>query len=356
MESKMKVNVGIIGCGSIAKVRHAPEYAANPNVNEVVYYDRNPERAELLAKKYGGRVAYSQEEIMNDVTIDAISDCSANNSHHIVTSWALECGKHVLCEKPIAISIEEAEKMTLLANKTGKILMIAHNQRFTNAHQKAKEIIQSGSLGKVLTFKTNFGHKGPEFWGVNKGNSTWFFKKDTSFLGVAGDLAIHKVDLLRFLLDDEIIEVSAYQGALDKKDENGNVIEVCDNLVGILKTEKGALGTASFSWSYYGDEDNSTIIYLEQGMIKIYTDPSIQLEVITKKGGKIKYELESESIQTSENQINSGVIDSFIESIIQNREPEVTGEDGLIALRIVYSMIESAESGQSVKINSLASL
>jgi predicted dehydrogenase len=140
----MKINIGIIGCGSITKTRHAPEYAANPNVNEVVYYDRNPERAELLAKKFGGRVALSQDEIMHDVTIDAISDCSANNTHHIVTSWALECGKHVLCEKPIANSIEEAEKMISIAKKTGKLLMIAHNQRFTKAHQKAKEIIQSG--------------------------------------------------------------------------------------------------------------------------------------------------------------------------------------------------------------------
>jgi predicted dehydrogenase len=349
----MKINIGIIGCGSITKTRHAPEYAANPNVNEVVYYDRNPERAELLAKKFGGRVALSKDEIMHDVTIDAISDCSANNTHHIVTSWALESGKHVLCEKPIANSIEEAEKMVFLAKKTGKLLMIAHNQRFTKAHQKAKEIIQSGMLGKVFTFKTNFGHKGPEYWGVNKSNSTWFFKKEKSFLGVAGDLAIHKIDLLRFLLDDEISEVSTYKGALDKKDENGDLIEVCDNLVGILKTKKGSLGTASFSWSYYGDEDNSTVIYFEKGMIKIYADSNAQLELITKEGERIKYELGTETKQTSEIQLNSGVIDSFINSIIKNNEPQVTGEDGLIALKIVYAMMESAESGKSVKINSL---
>lgn len=350
---KMKINVGIIGCGSITKTRHAPEYALNPHVNEIVYYDRNPERAAALAKKYGGRVAISQDEIMHDKTIDAISDCSANSSHHIVTSLALECGKHVLCEKPIANSIEQAEKMIFLAKKHGKYLMIAHNQRFTKTHMKAKEIIQSGILGKVLTFKTNFGHKGPEYWGVNKSNSTWFFKKEKSSLGVAGDLAIHKIDLIRYLLDDEIYEVSAYHGALDKKDETGSPIDVCDNLIGILKTEKGALGTASFSWSYYGEEDNSTIIYLEKGIIKIYVDPLIQLEVMTKEGEKIKYELESEVIQTSEIQTNSGVVDAFIDSIIHNKVPQVTGEDGLAALKIVYAMQSSAELGKSVKIDSL---
>lgn len=116
--------------------------------------------------------------------------------------------------------------------------MVAHNQRFTEAHKKAKELIDSKQLGEVLTFTTTFGHQGPESWGVNKSNSTWFFKKARSYSGVAGDLGIHKIDLIHYLLNDEIAEVHAFHSALDKVDENGEPIEVCDNVVCALKTKK----------------------------------------------------------------------------------------------------------------------
>ena len=79
-----------------------------------------------------------------------------------------------------------------------------------------------------------------------------------------GDLGIHKIDLLQYLLDDEIDQVNALQGTLDKVDNDGNPIEVCDNIVCVLKTKKGRIGTAAFSWTYYGEEDNSTTIYCEK--------------------------------------------------------------------------------------------
>lgn len=344
----MTINVGIIGCGSITEFRHAPEYATNPHVRDIVFYDRNPERAQRLASKYAGRVATSVEELLKDDTIDAVSDCSSNETHHLITTQALMNGKHVLCEKPIAVSIAEAEKMIEAEKESGKILMLDHNQRLTQAHQKAKEIIQSGELGRVLTFKTNLGHKGPEYWGFNKTNSTWFFKKKRSFIGVAGDLGIHKIDLLRFLFDDEFVEVSAFQGMLDKKDENGQPIEVCDNMVGLLKTAKGAFGTASFSWTYYGEEDNSSIVYLEKGIMKVYVDPTVQIEVSNIQGETVKYELEP--IQTNDNQTKSRAIDSFIDSIVHNKKSIITGQDGLQSLKVILAMVESAETGKHVKL------
>src|SRR5690606_33484404 len=170
------------------------------------------------------------------------------------------------------------------------ILMVDHNQRFTKAHQKAKEIIESRELGDVLTFKTSFGHEGPESWGVTKSNATWFFKKERSHSGVAGDLGIHKIDLIHWLLDDEIEDVHAFSGALDKVDENGNPIEVPDNVVCAFRTKKGRLGTASFSWTYYGAEDNTTTIYCRKGMLKLYHQPDAQLSVEMKNGSAIKYE------------------------------------------------------------------
>jgi predicted dehydrogenase len=344
----MGLKAGIIGCGSIAKLRHAPEYFANPHVDEIIFYDRNPERSRKLADMFGGSTVESVDELLEDPTIDVISDCSSNEFHHIFSSKALLNGKHVLCEKPISLTVEDAQKVVDAQNQSGKKLMVDHNQRFTRAHRKAREIIQNEELGKVLSFRTTFGHAGPENWGVNKSNSTWFFKKDRSGLGVAGDLGIHKIDLMHYLLDDKIKQVSAFQGALDKVDENGDPIEVCDNLVCSLRTEKGRLGTASFSWTYYGEEDNSTIVYFEKGILKIYHSDEYQLEIITKDGERINYQLES--IQTNDNQTNSGVIDEFVDCVINDRSSMVTGEDALSSLKVILGILEGAKTNKVVTI------
>ena len=344
----MGMKVGIIGCGSIAKFRHAPEYRANPFVDEIVFYDRNLDRSKALAAMFNGSVVETVEELLNDTSIQVISDCSSNEHHHLFSTKALLSGKHVLCEKPISLTIEHANMIINAKNVSGKKLMVDHNQRFTRAHQKAKEIIRSGELGRVITFKTTFGHAGPEQWGVNNTNSTWFFKKERSGLGVAGDLGIHKIDLLHYLLDDEIEQVSAFLGALHKVDENGNPIEVCDNVVCNLKTKKGSIGTGSFSWTYYGEEDNSTILYCERGILKIYHNENNQLELITNDGEKVLYQLEN--IQTNENQTNSRVIDAFIECIRLDQTPLVTGNDAIASLKVILAILESAETNRVVTI------
>lgn len=344
----MGIKVGIIGCGSITKLRHAPEYKANPYVDEIVFYDRNIDRAIELANEFGGRVVQTVEELLADSTIEIISDCSSNEFHHIYSTNALLSGKHVLCEKPISLTLEHANKIIEAQKKSGKKLMVDHNQRFTLAHQKAKEIIVNGDLGKVLTFRTTFGHSGPEQWGFNKSNSTWFFKKERSGHGVAGDLGIHKVDLIQYILDDKIEQVSAFQGAFDKVNENGEPIEVCDNIVCSLKTKKGRIGTASFSWTYYGEEDNSTIIYCEKGILKIYQSERYQLEVINKNGEKVHYELEN--IQTNTKQTNSHVIDAFIECVRLDQPSLVTGEDALSSLKVILGIIEAAETNRVITI------
>lgn len=333
----MKLAVGIIGCGSITRFRHAPEYQRNPYVKEIVFYDRNFERADNLAKEFGGRAVDSLEELYNDPEIVAISVCSSNEVHHTHSIQALLHGKHVLCEKPIAVSVKHAEEMVEAQMRSGKKLMVGHNQRFTKAHQKAKELIVKKELGEVLTFRTSFSHQGPENWGVNKSNSTWFFKKEQSHTGVAGDLGIHKIDLLHFLLSDEIDEVRAFHGALDKVDEQGKAIEVCDNVVCAMRTKKGRLGTASFSWTNYGIEDNSTIIYCQEGVLKIYHDPQYPLIVESRSGELVKYELEP--IQTNDNQTDSGVIDAFIDAIIHDKEPSITGQDALASLRVIEKIL-----------------
>lgn len=344
----MMIKVGIIGCGSITKFRHGPEYTNNPNVEIAAFYDANRKRAEEMVALYGGRVAHSYEEIINDPTIDAISNCSPNNMHYKITMEALNSGKHVLCEKPMTVDLNEAYDMVKTSEKTGKMLMVGHNQRLAEAHVKAKKILNSGEMGKVLSFYTVFGHKGPEYWSENKTNSTWFFSKEKSVLGVAGDLGIHKIDLIRYLLDDEIEFVSSIEGTLDKKDENGNPVEVSDNMVCTFKTKKGVIGNAAFSWTYYGKEENYTKLYYEKGIMKLYENPKYQIIIEKINGDKILYSVGE--IQTNDNQTSSGIIDEFVEAITQGRKPLITGRDGLEALKVVMAAIKSSQEGITVKI------
>ncbi len=345
----MKVRVGRVGCGSICEHRHAPEYHENPNVEIVSFYDPTRERAEKMAGLYGGKPAVDFTDITRDPRIDAISDCSTNEMHHVISTDALEHGKHVLCEKPMATTVQDARSMVEAGRKAGRILMIGYNQRLAGGHRKAKEILKSGELGRVISFHTVFGHGGPEYWSVDRSRSTWFFDARRSVFGAAGDLGIHKIDLLRFLLEDEIVEVSSFAETLDKTREDGKPIPVNDNIVCLLRTRTGTVGTLAASWTYYGAEDNSTALFCEKGILRIYADPSYQV-VVTKPGGEAAFYRVSQ-IQTNEAQVKSGVIDAFIDSIAGGAPPLTSGEDGLRSLQVVTAAMESAAKKSVVRIS-----
>ena len=135
------INVGMIGCGRIAQVRHIPEYVANENARICGFYDINQERAGELAKKYQAKAYASYEELLADDTIDAVSVCAANSVHASITIAALKAGKHVLCEKPMAVTLEDCEAMAAASKQHGRILMIDQNQRLAKAHRIAKRMI-----------------------------------------------------------------------------------------------------------------------------------------------------------------------------------------------------------------------
>ena len=115
----MSIRVGIIGCGKIAQVRHIPEYLANPHVELYGFYDINQARTEELAKKYGGKAFASYEELLADESIEAVSVCAANHAHAEISIAALKAGKHVLCEKPMAVTLPECEAMVAAAKESG---------------------------------------------------------------------------------------------------------------------------------------------------------------------------------------------------------------------------------------------
>lgn len=342
------INIGVIGCGKIAQVRHLPEYAENQNARLVGLYDINTGRARELAARYGAAAYDTVEELLASREIDAVSVCAANAAHAELAIAALNAGKHVLCEKPMAVTLEECEAMVAAAKKNGKYLMVGHNQRLAKAHILAKQLIGDGLIGDIVTFRTTFGHGGPESWSADPGRNVWFFDKAKAAMGAMADLGIHKTDLIQFLTGQNVVRTTARVATLEKKDASGRPIGVDDNALCIYELSGGAVGTMTASWTHYGAEDNSTVLYGTKGIMRIYDDPAASVKVILRGGGKIAYEVEG--IQTNDKQTRSGVIDRWMECLVNGVEPDISGESALAAMRAVFASIRSSETGQSVDI------
>ncbi len=341
------IRAGVIGCGKIAQTRHLPEYASNDMAEVAGVYDLNHERAEAMAQKYGGKVYGSYEEMLADPGIDAVSVCVANASHCEVSVAAMRAGKHVLCEKPMAVTLKECEEMVRVSKETGRHLMIGHNQRFARTHKKAKEMIEAGEIGEIITFKTSFGHSGPENWTIDRKNN-WFFDKKKAQFGAMADLGVHKTDLIQFLTGHRVRTVSAFIGTLDKKDSSGNLVGVDDNAICIYQMDNGITGTMTASWTYYGKEDNSTVLYGTKGVMYLYCNPEYSLVIEKRDGTNIFCQIDQ--IQTNENQSRSGIIDEWIDCLVQNHEPEISGSEALWAMKAVFAASRSAESGRTITI------
>ncbi|KAA0965602.1 Gfo/Idh/MocA family oxidoreductase [Sporosarcina sp. ANT_H38] len=339
-----KLKIGVIGCGSIAKFRHLPEYSTNEKVEIVAVCDIVEDRVNEVAERYNAKAYKNYEDLLADESIDAVSVCLPNYLHAPVSIAALNTGKHVLCEKPMATSYEEGKQMIEAASNNNKKLMIGHNQRFVSSHEKAKALIVSGELGKIYSFRTAFGHPGPERWSID-GRESWFFNKDKAFIGAMGDLGVHKTDLMRYILGEEIIEVAGFVETNAKKDT-----DIDDNAVCILKTESGIIGTLTASWAYTAESDNSTIIYGEKAILRLEDDPKYSLIVQYTKGEVVNYELGA--IQTNEEggQHTSHVIDHFVSAVLNDTEVPVSGEEGLKSLEVVLAVLRSSESKKIVRV------
>jgi len=343
------LNIGIIGCGKIAQVRHIPEYAANPLARLYGFFDRSRDRAAQAAAVAPGAVVYdSWRTLLDDPAIDAVSICTANTSHAEIAIEALKAGKHVLLEKPMATTLDDCERVVEAAQSSGCLLMIDHNQRFTKAHQLARNLFQAGAIGELVTFRTTFGHGGPETWSVDPGPNTWFFDANQTTMGAIGDLGVHKTDLLHFLTGHRITEVRAQLATLEKRNENGQPIPVDDNAIAIFTLSSGAIGTMMASWSFHGAEDNSTALYGKSGMITIYGDPDYQVVVTRPDREPERHTVEP--MQTNDHQTASGVIDAFLAAISEGLPSPVSGEEALVAMRAVFAAMESSRTGLTVSI------
>lgn len=346
------LKVGVIGCGRITQLRHGPEYAENPDSQIMGFYDLNTARAQEMVDAFGGRVYPHLNDMLADPEIDAVSVCVANHAHAQVTIDALSAGKHVLCEKPMATTLQECEDMVQAARRHRKRLMLGHNQRFAAAHVMARMMIADGLIGKPLSFHTTFGHPGPEGW-TGKANS-WFFSKELAAFGVLADLGIHKTDLMHYLLGEPIVRVAGLMATLDKRYPDGGLVDVDDNSLCLFQTRSGAVGTLSTSWTLYAGENNSTRIYGTKGQLRLYDDPKYALIYEPREGQVQRHKLDemtSNKKQTDGKRANTGVIDTFVRGILMNEMTVIEGEEALKAMRVIFAAIESAETGQMLQVD-----
>lgn len=344
------IKVAIIGCGKISEVRHAPEYKENPNCELVGYYDMDSNRAQALADQFGGRVFATLDELLAS-DVDAVSVCVANVYHAETAIKALKAGKHVLCEKPMATTLEDCGAMVTAAKDAGKFLMLGQNQRLARAHAEGKKILDSGEVGTLIAFETSFRHPGPEGWTGMK--NSWFFDKKIAQFGAMADLGVHKTDLICWLAGQKIVKTFAVLATLDKKFPDGSPVTVDDNAICTYTLEGGAVGTMSVSWTNYGQEQNATRLYCTEGVIRMYDDAEYSLIVEKRDGTVVPYALDkltSNKEQTTGARTSTGVIDAFVESIRTHTPPDISGESVLPAMRAVFANQRSAETGCSVEI------
>ena len=341
------IQVGVIGCGKIAQTRHLPEYADHAQVNIAAVYDLDFERAKGVAKTYGARACASVEELLADKHIEAVSVCVANASHFEVSAAAMRAGKHVLCEKPMAVTLEQCEEMVRISEETGRYLMIGHNQRLTKTHLRAKELVSQGEIGKVLSFRTTFGHSGPESWMIDR-NNNWFFDKSRAQFGALADLGVHKTDLIQFLTGKRIRKVTAKLNTLHKTDDAGKKLDVDDHAVCIYEMEDGIVGTMTAGWTYYGREDNSTVLYGTEGIMYIYCDENFSIVIEKKDGSRVCHQIDR--IQTNTDQTKSGIIDAWVACLLEKKQPGISGAEALSAMKAIFAASESSRTGRTVEV------
>lgn len=327
------VKIGIIGCGAIAKIRHIPECKENEHVTIFGVCDKNEDRVQRFARAYKTRAFTDYKEMLNEPELDAVIICLPHHLHAKVAIEAAKAKKHILVEKPIATSIEDAMAMIEAAEKNEVKLMVAHNQRFVPSYLKAKELLEGGNLGKVYSFKSTFGHSGPENWSIDR-DECFYFNSPNEVFGVLGDLAIHKVDIIRFLFGVEIKEVQGVTGTIAKTG-----LQFEDNAILTVVMENGIIGSITASWSYL-EPDFSTIIYCEKGVIYIEDDDRYSLIVKYKDGNSTHYNIPSILDYEKQMQGRSQIVKSFVQSIQRDTEPLISGKDGLDALKVILKVMQ----------------
>ena len=367
-----KLQVGVIGCGGIANQKHFPALTSQADKCEIVAFcDILIERAEEAAKKYGidgAKVYKDYNDLLSDPEIDVVHVCTPNVSHCPITVAAFGAGKHVLCEKPMAATTEDAKKMMDAWKKSGKKFTIGYQNRFRPDAQMLKRTCEEGKLGEVYFAKAHaVRRRAVPTWGV-------FPDKSKQGGGPLIDIGTHALDITLWCMDN-YKPVSVMGSVFEKLGHlpeavEGNMFgpwdpetyEVEDSAFGFIKMENGATIFLESSWALNvkdSREAATTLCGTKAGaeMVGGMSSEGYDLVINETTGGVLTEEHIS---QKGEVAFFAGADDrneaakecrQWMEAILNDTEPLVKPEQAFVVTQILDAIYKSAAEGNEIKLN-----
>ncbi|MWC27902.1 Gfo/Idh/MocA family protein [Paenibacillus sp. MMS18-CY102] len=350
------IKIGVIGTGSISSL-HLQAYSNNKQAKLAAICDINQERAKQTAKQYGvDKTYFDYRELLADPDIDAVSICTRNDTHAPISIAALEAGKHVLIEKPLARNVEEALAIQEAARRSGRILQVGFVRRYDPNVQLLQQFADQGEFGELYYAKAStirrLGNPGG-----------WFADVTRSGGGPLIDIGVHAIDLCWYLMGrpnvrtvsantytrlgnrSNIQHLSFYKAA--DYDANLNTVEDLANA--IIRFDNGASLMVDVSYTLHAKQDEGSIrLYGEKGGFEI--DPAIA--IVTEKHNTI---LNIQPQTDSSAGFNADAafgneINHFIQCIATGAQPISPVEDGVAMTKILCAIYESAASGKEVQL------
>ena len=354
-----KVRIGIIGCGGIAGSKHMPSLKKLPNVEMVAFCDIILERAENAKAKFGtaeAKVYEDYKELLKDKTIDVVHVCTPNRSHSFITVDALEAGKHVMCEKPMAINAEEAKKMLDAAERTGKLLTIGYQNRQRKDAKYLKAEADAGVFGDIYYAKaTALRRRAVPTWGV-------FINEYEQGGGPLIDIGTHALDLTLWTMNNYKPKycVGTTYHKLNQQTETGNVFgewkpeefTVEDSAFGFIVMENGATIVLESSWAINMTETKEACTTIcgtkagarmfDQGVLEINgVNHGVMYESRPNLDGKGVPFYDAGSYNSSDEEAKQ-----WIRAITDGTPMTVLPEQAYTVTRILEGIYESAKTGK----------
>lgn len=351
-----QLKLGIIGCGGIAGTKHLPSIREVGGAEVVAFCDVIPERAQKSAEEFGFRnskVFDDYRELLK-LDLDAVYVCTPNRSHSIITVEALRSGKHVMCEKPMAINYAEAQKMLAAAKESGKLLTIGYQNRYRADSQYLKKACQAGDLGEIYFAKANaVRRRAVPTWGV-------FLNEYEQGGGPLIDIGTHALDLTLWMMQNYTPKyaVGTAYHKLNKDRDTANAwgdwdldkFTVEDSAFGFVVMKNGATIMLSASWALntLDVEEGTTTLSGTKGGADFHDGLRINgvrygrqfVEVPDLKAGSVAfYEGVSQKPEVIEQQV-------FLSAIRGEGKLCVLPEQAIVVTRILEAIYRSAQSSQ----------
>lgn len=336
------MNFAIIGCGFISQ-KHVQAIQNIEGASLIAVCDRVPELMELYRRELGVATYVEVEDMLKDESIDIINICTPSGTHAFLAELAASYGKHIIVEKPIAMTLEDTERIIQATKLHNVKLAVVHPNRFRPVVIKLKEILDRNLLGKIshALCIVNW-NRGQEYYDQAPWRGT--IEHDG---GVLMNQAIHNLDLLQWFLGDpeEVFSMSATR----LRD-----IEAEDVSTGVIRFKSGVLATVQASTTVYPKNyEESITIFGEHGTVKIGGANALYFETLEVEGMQDNI-IEEAIIQIRENPWgqpgHEAIIADMIEAIKDDRNPAVTGKDGRGAIELVLSFYESAKASKLIKL------